>query len=73
MAYQDYIVIDSEKRFGQPCVVNTRITVSDILSWIASGMTFDDIVSDFPQLRHEHIQAALEFAAEREHAYRIAS
>jgi uncharacterized protein (DUF433 family) len=73
MLYQKYIEIKAEKRFGQPCIVNTRITVFDILSCLASGMTTQEIIEDFPELTEDHIKAALSFAAEREHVLRIAS
>lgn len=73
MSYQNYIEIRSEKRFGQPCIVNTRISVFDILSWLASGMTHQEIIEDYPELTEEHIRAALWFAAEREHLLRVAS
>jgi uncharacterized protein (DUF433 family) len=73
MSYFNIIEIRAEKRFGQCCIVNTRITVFDILSWLASGMTSQEIVDDYPDLNHEQIKAALSFAAEREHVLRIAS
>ena len=73
MSYQQYISILPDRRFGQPCIVNTRITVSDILSWLASGMTHQEIIDDFPELTEDHIKAALTFAAEREHILRVAS
>lgn len=73
MSFQEFIVINSEKRFGQPCIINTRISVFDILTWLASGMSFQEIVDDYPELKVEHIKAALSFAAEREHILRIAS
>ncbi len=73
MSYQQYIEIRADKRFGQPCIANTRIGVSDILAWLASGMTNSQIIEDYPDLKEEHIIAALLFAAEREHSYRIAS
>ena len=57
MSYQDYISITPEKRFGQPCIINTRITVFDILSWLASGMTAEEIVEDYPELKEDHIKA----------------
>ena len=53
--------------------MDTRITVSDILSWLASGMTHQEIIDDFPELTEDHIKAALTFAAEREHILRVAS
>ncbi|KIC91049.1 DUF433 domain-containing protein [Flavihumibacter sp. ZG627] len=73
MSYQQYIEIKAEKRFGQPCIINTRITVFDILTWLASGMSFNEIIEDYPEINEEHIKAALSFAAEREHVLRIAS
>lgn len=66
MEHEDRIVIDPEVRFGKPTVRGTRITVGDVLSYLASGMSEDEILTDFPQLRREDIQACLAFAAERE-------
>lgn len=53
-------------RSGKPCVAGTRITVSDVLEYLASGMSQDEILSDFPDLSLDHIQAVLRYAAERE-------
>ena len=61
-----YISIDSDVRSGKPCIKGTRITVGDILPWMASGMSVQDILDDFPLLKEEHIRAALTFAANRE-------
>ncbi len=58
-------------RSGKPTFVGTRITVYDVLEYLASGMTSDEIVADFPELSGDHVRAALEFAANREH--RLAS
>jgi uncharacterized protein (DUF433 family) len=66
MDYRDRIIIDPEIRFGKPCVRGTRITVGDILSYLASGMNQQEILSDFPQLTSDDIRACLAFAAERE-------
>ena len=66
MDYRDRIVIDPEIRFGKPCVRGTRITVGDVLSYLASGMTEQQVLADFPQLTSEDIRACLAFAAERE-------
>jgi uncharacterized protein (DUF433 family) len=66
MDYRDRIAIDPEIRFGKPCVRGTRITVGDVLSYLASGMSEQQIVADFPQLTSEDIRACLAFAAERE-------
>jgi uncharacterized protein (DUF433 family) len=71
MDYRDRIVINPEIRFGKPCVRGTRITVGDVLSYLASGMTEQEIHADFPQLTSDDIRACLAFAAERER--RIAS
>jgi len=66
MDYQGRIVIDPEVRFGKPCVRGTRITVGDVLSYLAAGMSEDQILADFPQLAREDIRACLAFAADRE-------
>lgn len=65
-AYNKIIKISSEKRFGKPCIRNTRISVFDILGWLGSGMTFEEVISDYPELTREDIQASLMFAADRE-------
>jgi uncharacterized protein (DUF433 family) len=61
-----HIVIDSEIRFGKPCIKGTRITVGDILQWLSNGMTEQEILEDYPELQQIHIKAALAFAAERD-------
>jgi len=66
MDTQGRITIDPEIRFGKPCVRGTRISVGDVLSYLASGMSEDEILADFPQLMREDIRACLAFAAERE-------
>ena len=66
-----YISIDPEIRFGKPCIRGTRITVSDILKWLASGMSHEEILTDFPSLKEEHIRASLAFAADREAMIKI--
>lgn len=73
MNYQKYIEISPEKRFGRPCIVGTRISVYDVLNWLANGMSKADIVKDYPELTEEQINACLAFAAEREHRARVAS
>jgi len=60
------ISIDPDIRSGKPCIRGTRITVGDILQWLASGMSVAEILDDFPLLKEEHIRAALTFAANRE-------
>ncbi|MDB5284184.1 MAG: hypothetical protein JWO06_3259 [Bacteroidota bacterium] len=64
--FLQYISIDPAIRFGKPCIKNTRIAVLDILQWLASGMSIEEILTDFPSLKEEHIRAALAFAAYRE-------
>lgn len=66
MALTDLIETRPGVRSGKPCFVGTRITVYDVLEYLASGMTAEDIVGDFPELTIEHVRAALEFAALRE-------
>jgi len=72
MDYRNYIEINSSVRFGRPCIKGTRISVYDILSWLANGKSKDEIVVDFPELSAEQINAALSFAADREHKIRVA-
>ena len=64
--YKHIITIEPGKRSGKPCIRGMRITVSDILGWLASGMTIQDILSDFDELTEEDIYAALRYAADRE-------
>ena len=66
-----YIVIDNEIRFGKPCIKGTRITVGDILQWLSTGMTEEEILEDYPELEKTHIKAALAFAAERDAMTRL--
>jgi len=66
MDYQNYISINSEIRFGKPCIKGTRISVYDILGWLASGMSNEEIIKDFPLVKEEHILACLNYAAEKE-------
>jgi uncharacterized protein (DUF433 family) len=66
MDYRDRIVADPEIRFGKPSVRGTRITVGDVLSYLAGGMSEDEVLADFPQLAREDIRACLAFAADRE-------
>ena len=71
--YSDIITIDPAIRFGQPSIRGMRISVSDILGWLASGMTESQILEDYPDLTIEDIKASLAYAADREHKIRIAS
>ncbi len=69
--FSSYISINPNIRFGKPCIEGTRITVADILQWLASGMTPEEILNDYPLLKDEHIRAALAFAANRESIIKI--
>lgn len=69
--WQERLSINPEVRFGKPCIKGTRIAVRDILGWLASEMTFEEILADFPTLAREDILAALEFAANREENTKI--
>lgn len=60
------ITIEPGKRGGKPCIRNMRITVYDVLGWLAAGMSNDEICADFPELCLEDIQACLAFAADRD-------
>ena len=66
MNYHDIITIEPGKRSGKPCIRGTRMTVQDVLEYLASGMTEKEILDDFPDLTHEDILACLAFAADRE-------
>jgi uncharacterized protein (DUF433 family) len=69
--YSAFISIDPEIRFGKPFIKGTRIAVVDILRWLASGMTHEEILVDYPSLKEEHIRAALAFVADREAMIKI--
>jgi uncharacterized protein (DUF433 family) len=64
--YRKHIAVDPTVRSGKPCVKGTRITVYDVLSYLAAGMTPEQIVADFPDLKPDDIRACLAFAADRE-------
>ena len=70
--YNNIIRINPEKRFGKPCVRDTRITVYDVLGWLSAGMTYDEILVDFPELTRQDILACLAFAAKRERTLQYA-
>ena len=65
MDYKEYIGIDPNIRFGKPNLKNTRITVADVLGWMASGMSPAEIVADFPELTLEQLTACLDYAADQ--------
>jgi uncharacterized protein (DUF433 family) len=69
--WRKYISINPEIRFGKPCLSGTRISVGDVLSWLASGLTHAEIMEDFPQLSTEQILAVLAYSAERESITKI--
>ncbi len=71
--YKKYITIDPNKRFGKPIIFGTRISVYDVLNWLANGMTKNEILNDFPELDENGINACLSFAANRESRIRVAS
>jgi uncharacterized protein (DUF433 family) len=66
MDYRKIITIEPGKRSGKPCIRGTRMTVTDVLEYLASGMTEEEILADFPDLTAEDIKACLAFAADRE-------
>ena len=65
------IIITPGVRSGKACIVNTRITVADILGWLSTGMSFQEIIDDFPELKEESIKQALAYAADRESRIRV--
>jgi len=71
MDYTQYIEIDPAKRFGKPILIGTRISVYDVLSWLAEGMSTKDIISDFPEVTEVQIRACLSYAADKEHKLRV--
>jgi len=66
MDYSQIITIEPGKRSGKPCIRGLRITVADVLGYLASGMTNEEILRDFPYLNADDIRASLAFAADRE-------
>ncbi|MGF1453572.1 MAG: DUF433 domain-containing protein [Opitutales bacterium] len=73
MTYQGRITIEPGKCGGRPCIRNMRITVYDVLSYLASGMTTEEVLNDFPYLEAEDIKACLVYAADRERTQLLAS
>jgi len=72
MSYQDIITIEPGKRGGKPCIRGMRITVYDVLSYLASGMSHQEILADFPYLTENDILACLSYAADRERHLMVA-
>lgn len=71
--YKDYITIEPGKRSGKPCIRGLRITVYDVLSYLASGMSTEEVLGDFPELTKEDILACLAYAADAEKKLMIAA
>ena len=71
MNYQQIITVEPGKRGGKPCIRGMRITVGDVLGWLAAGMTHEEIISDYPELTEEDIRACLAYAADREHRAKV--
>ncbi len=71
--YKELITIEPGKRSGKPCIRKLRITVYDILNMLADGMTFEEIIDDFPKITREDILACLAYAADREHKVTVVS
>jgi uncharacterized protein (DUF433 family) len=71
-AWRTLITMEPGKRGGRPCIRGMRITVYDVLSYLAAGMTVDEVLSDFPYLTLDDIQACFAFAAERERTMQLA-
>jgi uncharacterized protein (DUF433 family) len=70
--YQKYIEINPKVRFGKPVILGTRISVADILEMLANGMSFKDIIVDFPQISETHIFACLKYASDKERKLAVA-
>ncbi|KAB7730043.1 DUF433 domain-containing protein [Rudanella paleaurantiibacter] len=71
MNYREIISINPNIRFGRPCITGTRISVYDVLGWMAAGMNIDEILDDFPHLTREQILACLAWAADRDHHVKV--
>ena len=73
MDIKKYIEINPQKRFGKPVLIGTRISVSEVLNWLANGMSMQEIVEDFPEVTKDGIKACLFYAASKEDHLGIAS
>ena len=67
--YRSIITLEPGKRSGKPCIRGMRITVQDVLEYLAGGMTVEEVLADFPELTREDIQACFAFAADRERTF----
>ncbi len=72
MSYKDVMIIEAGKRNGKPCIRGMRMTVYDVLGYLASGMTHQEILEDFPYLTEQDILACLSYAADREKSMMVA-
>jgi uncharacterized protein (DUF433 family) len=73
MDYKDILTLEPGKRSGKPCIRGMRITVYDVLSYLATGMTHAEVLADFPYLTEEDIRACLSYAADRERQTLVAA
>lgn len=73
MNYREFIEIRADKRFGRPCLKGTRISVYDVLNWLANGMTKEEIMDDFEEISEELISTCLAFAADKVHSLILAN
>lgn len=71
MDYKHLITIEPDKRSGQPCIRGLRMTVQDVLEYLAAGTTVDELLADFPDLTADDVRACLAFAADRERRLRV--
>ena len=71
MDYRNSIEINPKIRFGKPVIKGTRISVFDVLGWLASGMSYEEITSDYPSIKKEHILACLAYSADKERKVKI--
>ena len=71
MSYKEIITIEPGKRSGKPCIRGMRITVGDVLGWLAAGMTHQEILEDFPELTNNDILACLDYAAQKEQNVKV--
>ena len=71
MSYRDIVTIEPGKRGGKPCIRGMRITVYDVLEYLAAGMSHQEILQDFPYLTEDDIRACLSYAADREKAFLV--
>ncbi len=66
MSWRNHITLEAGKRGGRPCIRGMRISVADVLGWLAAGMSHEEILSDYPELTEEDVRACLAYAADRE-------